>query len=148
MYRRGGLRCFFVGTGATIKRDIIFGGFFALCRHEQTLLFPVKDGEIKPPSKTREFLVNVASAAVATILSSPMNYVRVIHYATPPDVKPDGDMSILKALWRSAMAKATVWEQLVYLQQRLRIGWGTARVGVGMAFSATLYNYCARLVGA
>lgn len=146
MFKRGGLRCFFVGSAATVYRDLIFGGFFALCRHEQLLLIRHKNGEDKPPSRVRSFVVNVISASVATLLSSPLNYVRVVHYATPPDVKPDSTAAILRALMKSAAEKPTLLAQVVHLQNRLRIGWGTARVGVGMAFSATLYNYCTRVV--
>ncbi len=142
MYRRGGVRCFFVGTGATISRDLIFGGFFALCRHEQLLLIRHKDGEEKQPSKTRAFVVNAIAATTATILSSPWNYVRVVHYATPPDEKPKGSVQVLKELKQAILAQPGWGNQLGYLQNRLRLGWGTARVGFGMAFSATIYNYC------
>lgn len=146
MYRKGGIQRFFLGSSATIYRDLIFGGLFALCRHEQTLLMRRADGGIERPSKTRAFIVNVISASVATLASSPLNYVRVVHYATPAEVKPDSTMTILKALWANSKAQGGTWAQFVYLGQRLRIGWGTARVGVGMAFSATIYGYCTRLV--
>ena len=144
MYKRGGVRCFFVGSSATILRDLVFGGFFALSRHEQLLLIRSENGKVKPPSKTREFVVNMVSASAATLLSSPLNYVRVVHYATPPDTPPQPALTILRTLIATAALKSTVFKKLSYVQSRLRIGWGTARVGFGMAFSATLYNFCSK----
>lgn len=148
MYTRGGVRCFFVGSGATTLRDLIFGGFFALCRHEQLLLIRRQNGHDgnHKPSQMRAFTVNAVAATVATVLSSPLNYIRVVHYATPPDVKPQGSIEILKALWHSAAQEKSLWESAHYIQNRLRLGWGTARVGFGMAFSASLYNYCSKSV--
>ena len=142
MYRKGGVRCFFVGSSATIVRDLIFGGFFALCRHEQLLLIKHENGEVKQPSSSRAFVVNAVAASTATLLSSPLNYVRVVHYATPPDAAPLGAVEILKQLFANAKLESTLLKRLSYLQSRLRLGWGTARVGFGMAFSASLYNMC------
>lgn len=148
MYKRGGVRCFFVGSSATISRDLIFGGFFALCRHEQLLLIRRQNSHDihHKPSQTRAFVVNVVAATIATVLSSPMNYVRVVHYATPPDVKPQRAHEILKALLHSAAQEDTLLKRAKYIQSRLRLGWGTARVGFGMAFSASLYNYCTKVI--
>ena len=144
MFKRGGLRCFFVGSGATIQRDLIFGGFFALCRHEQLLLFRHENGELRKPSQVRAFAVNTVAATVATILSSPLNYVRVVHYATPPDVKPLGALEILRTLFVTASLEPTIAKKFAFIQSRLRLGWGTARVGFVMAFSASLYNFCSK----
>lgn len=112
-----------------------------MCRHEQLLLIRHKNGEVKQPTATRAFIVNVISATVATILSSPHNYVRVVHYATAPDEVPKGTVEILRGLLREVAHKPTLYKKLHHLQNRLRIGWGTARVGFGMAFSAALYDY-------
>lgn len=144
MYRKGGIRPFFVGSGATVLRDLIFGGFFALCRHEQLLLIRHDSGEIKQPTKVREFAVNVIAATVATLLSSPVNYVRNIHYATPPGTKPKDSLVILKDLMIAASKEPGYWEKFHHIQNRLRIGWGTARVGFGMGFSAYIYNICSK----
>ena len=142
MYKRGGVRCFFVGSAATVLRDLIFGGCFALFRHEQLLLIRHENGEVKQPSTARAFSVNAIAATCATLLSSPLNYVRVVHYATPPDVAPKKAWAILVELFQATSAEKTVLGKLGHLQNRLRIGWGTARVGFGMAFSAALYSYC------
>lgn len=136
MLRKRGIKPFLVGSKATISRDLVFGSCFALVRHE--LLKPTK---IKR-SKTEEFLLNMFSATLATILSSPFNYVRNIQYSTPPEKIPHSIFKILSGLWKKASCKDSWWESIKYVQFRLRIGWGTARVGCGMAFGAYVYEFC------
>jgi hypothetical protein len=154
MYARGGVRCFFVGSAATILRDLIFGGTFAATRHkpQRASGSSIADagentsGNHNPKklAHTKKFIVNICAGSLATLLSSPLNYVRVIHYATPPDVPPQRALTILKALLASASAEPTLLKRFLYVQGRLRVGWGTARVGFGMAFSASLYDFCSK----
>lgn len=40
------------------------------------------------------------------------------------------------------LLKQHLGERVNLLQERLRVGWGTARVAVGMAFTAHVYEYC------
>lgn len=143
MYRRGGFLRFFVGSGATVSRDLLFGGVFAYFRHHFHSIHCINTGsQFDFSTKTLEFLVNMLSASIATILSSPLNYIRNIHYATPPDSAPQTARTIINDLIASASREPTALEQFLYVQSRLRIGWGTARVGCGMAFSASLYKLC------
>lgn len=145
MFQRGGFKPFFVGSTATIGRDLVFGGFFALFRHElfsRTKSSSAGSSSSKQPGD--KFLVNLFAASAATILSSPLNYVRNIHYATPPDVKPDTFWKIFSDLVCNALREPTLLQKLSYIQSRYRIGWGTARVGCGMAFGSYIYNQCAQ----
>jgi len=145
MYRRGGFLRFFVGSGATVSRDLLFGGVFAYFRHHFHSMHYDRAAGSRYDFSTEsliEFIVNMLSASIATILSSPFNYIRNIHYATPPDSAPQTAHYILRDLVASASKEPTVIEQFLYVQSRLRIGWGTARVGCGMAFSASLYKLC------
>ncbi|RYH28735.1 hypothetical protein EON65_11045 [archaeon] len=144
--KTGGVRHLFVGTLATVQRDLIFGGCFATMRHE---LLPVlwkkydrrkKHDEVE--KKKANFVINLLAATTATLLSSPINYVRNMHYATPPDTKPTSTIHILKDLIHSAAQQSTLIKQWYYIQTRLRLGWGTARVGCGMAFGAKVYDLC------
>lgn len=128
MVKRGGLRIFIVGTGATVNRDLVFGGIYALLRHELLASStgsgagtPEKSGKPPPPG----FLVNLVAASCATILSSPWNYIRNVHYATEKGDKPLAALAILRELWTDAMREKTPFERLRFLQARLRIGWGT-----------------------
>ena len=216
MFRRGGLRPFFVGVNATIGRDVIFGGAFAYLRYElpklslfnpncsenissSTILSVQKmldfffsssilptslasgltvtnteiadssDSPSMPSSSTTiaqqihhqemktknanqrivnpstqsksTFLTDLLSGLVATTLSSPLNYVRNIHYSLPPDVKPCSTLKVLNELWIKSMEEKSFFNQIKHLQSRLRLGWGTARVGCGMALASQFYIF-------
>lgn len=133
MWRRGGLRIFVVGTGATVNRDLVFGGVYAYLRHE---LVPAGaaggggGGNSPPPAPS--FLANLVAACSATIISSPWNYVRNVHYATQRGLAPEGAAAILRGLWAESLAELRargVLAQARFLQTRLRIGWGTVSGG-------------------
>ena len=141
MFKTGGFRVFFVGSMATLQRDLIFGGTFAYIRHE---LFN------QSKKDKSGFSTNLIAGSIATILSSPYNYVRNIHYATPPEQKPMTSSEVLYKLFITDIStlELSTKEKLVYLQRRLRIGWGTARVGCGMAFGSMVYNFCLKCANA
>ena len=134
MYRKGGIRPFLIGSAATIYRDIIFGGAFAFVRHEIGRPRP------GPHEESDKIVINISSACFATILSSPLNYARNIHYATPPGTPHKTIIEILIDLIKEAKSMSRI-AGIRHVQSRLRIGWGTARVGCGIAFTAQLYNF-------
>ena len=88
MYRIGGIRPFFAGTIATMTRDLLFGGTFAVLRH---LSYDPTKNSTHPhdnnnnnnnkslANHANELYINLFAASVATIVSSPHNYVRNIH---------------------------------------------------------------------
>ncbi len=84
------------------------------------------------------------AACTATILSSPWNYVRNVHYATPPGIPAASFYSIITDLFLLSRKEATLYKRSAFILKRFRIGWGTARVGVGMAFGSELYYYCSQ----
>lgn len=139
MYSKGGIRPFFVGSTATIMRDVVFGGTYSALRHE--LIHSIHSRYPESKSKSVSFLVNMVSAVVATFLSSPFNYVRSRHYATPSDQRPLSAYHILTEVWSSARKQDAVAKQWTYLVGRFQLGWGTLRVGCGMAFSSQLYMF-------
>jgi hypothetical protein len=141
IYRQGGIRHFFLGTNATVQRDLVFGGSFALLRHQ---VIPAMFGPQKDGKKKAGFTVNVISGCLATIFSSPLNYIRNVHYATLPSSEPESAMKILRDLHTNSTKEPTFSRQFHYVQSRLRIGWGTARVGCGMAFGAYVYEFLSR----
>lgn len=178
MFARGGVRPFFVGIGATVSRDIIFGGTYAFLRHDiYSRYFPVaiiitndpavtalEKGEslktIGPSSNHQDqsdvivltshqerrirFVINLFSACVATIISSPLNYIRNMHYATPPDTAPHSMHKTLSHLATEVSKKSSLRDRVVFMMARLTIGWGTARVALGMAFGSEFYYYCSQ----
>ena len=86
-------------------------------------------------------MTDLISGLIATTLSSPLNYVRNIHYSLPPDIKPDSKNKVLTDLWCKAMEEKSIISKLSHLQSRLRLGWGTARVGCGMALASQFYIF-------
>ena len=147
MLLNGGIRPFFVGTTATISRDVLFGACFASCRH-QLLPYLVAKETVTPgrrkekTSSSRLFCLDFISACVATGLSSPFNYVRNIHYSVPSGVKAETHYVILRSLWINTWKQPTLGKQWDYMSSRLRIGWGTLRVGCGMGLASQLYSMC------
>jgi hypothetical protein len=169
MYKQGGFKLFFAGTQATVCRDLVFGAVYAVLRHSGRLHDKLnRDGTVNSLSK---FWHNMVAAFAATIVSSPLNYVRNIHYAMPPDQYAGSSLQILRELWHdtnvikvplnpvprptafnfrvvSVVLQSPILYRLIFLQRRLRIGWGTTRVAVGMAFASQVYEKCVTLSGA
>lgn len=128
---------------ATVHRDLVFGGVFAILRHQiLPQIFP--DSRKQRNKKGTDFVNNLIAGSAATILSSPLNYVRNIHYSTSPSHSPQSTRVVLEELWKEACAEDSTYKTARFLQHRLRIGWGTARVGCGMAVGSKLYEVCAQ----
>lgn len=139
MFRKGGFRPFLVGATATVVRDIIFGGTYAVMRHQ--LAFSTKPNSFRDID-VYNYSINLFSACIATVFSSPLNYARNIHYSTPPHDRASTIVEILKDLLKESKSHPSHLDRAKFLQARLRIGWGTARVGLGMAFGAQIYKMC------
>lgn len=130
IYRHQGLLGLYRGASATVTRDVIFGAIFSSLRNKHA------DNE----NKTRRFLINFISCAVATTFSAPLNFVRNMQYVSPLN-KPVPKMNAaLRTLWDEASREPSVLRMMGYVQQRLRIGWGTARVAFGMALVDVFYQ--------
>jgi len=119
------------GTFATCLRDVSFGVVFCCVRS----YVPRKDRR-----SLKGFSTDLASAALATIGSSPFNYCRNMIYSAPLNAPPPSIVSCLSHL--SKCNGESGLKALSYLQARLRIGWGTSRVAFGMAMSSQLYEIC------
>lgn len=142
MWREGGIKPFLKGTSPTILRDLTFGGIYSLLRNRMFRVLKSIDAPNTKPSRAEIFIVNFVAAGVATTVSGPFNYVRNIKYSFPADVEPPSTSQILRDVWREAKAKPTLASGAVLLQERFRIGWGTGRVAVGMAFTNLIYECC------
>jgi len=142
MHRDGGFSPFFKGVAVTGGRDMIFGVVYETSR--SFLFQKLVQWNSKDNRRSRSdiyFVSNMIAASFATASSGPLNYVRVIIYSTPPSEKPPGMIKALADLGHSTKMQPGFKNKISFLQQRLRIGWGTARVGVGMATGQHLYEY-------
>ncbi|AWN75646.1 hypothetical protein LEAN103870_16565 [Legionella anisa] len=143
MWTLGGLKPFLKGTTATMTRDMVFGSTYEMLR--SLMKTTSKKSENKTLGSNQsyvEFIYNASAAAVATIASSPFNYVRNMQYATSPNLKSPSTCEVLTGVWNeSKTPPQSFLSRLSFFQQRFRIGWGTARVAVGMAVGQKLFDY-------
>lgn len=143
MWNLGGIKPFLKGTAATMTRDMVFGSTYEMLR---TLMnSTIKKSENNTTNENQpklEFIHNATAAGVATILSSPFNYVRNMQYATPPNIKPPTTQEALIKVWNDSKSQQRSFlARMSFFQQQFRIGWGTARVAVGMAVGQKLFNW-------
>lgn len=132
MFRKGGLRPFGNGLVPTVLRDLCFGGTYTFLRLELQYLLHL--------TPEQQWGANMTAAALATIVSAPFNLVRNVQYATRSREKADTISNILHDFVREARNQKSAWQSARYIQNRLRIGWGTVRVAVGMAFGHLVYD--------
>ena len=132
MFHKGGIRPFFNGLRPTLFRDIAFGGCYTYLRY--TINGPLPDHH--------QWLGNMISAGIATIVSGPFNLARNEQYATRSKKVAPTIPQVFSTLTQQVAAQHSLSGKLHLLQNRLRIGWGTARVAVGMAFGHWVYDVC------
>jgi hypothetical protein len=133
MWQRGGVSPFFHGVVPTIIRDVVFGGTYTLIR------FQLKDSEYTGGEKA-QWASNMGAAALATVISGPFNLARNIQFATGSTEARPSISSVVMNLFAKASEKETTVDRLKYLQNRLRVGWGTIRVAAGMALGQQVYD--------
>jgi hypothetical protein len=131
MYLKGGLRPFTFGLGPTLVRDVVFGGCYTYLRLEFQF-------HGLPPE--HQWMGNMAAAALATILSGPLNLARNVQYGTKSRKTAPTIVTVFLTLAQQIKEQPSTLRKWIYLQNRLRIGWGTARVAIGMAFGQFMYE--------
>ena len=129
LVRKNGFKAFLNGTGTTMARDAVFGSLFAGIRYN------IID---ENSNRFERMYASVIAGGVGTILSSPFNFARNMKYAAGAAGLPSPSIvKIFSDLARDALKES---RPLAYLQGRLRVGWGTARVAIGMAIGFELYD--------
>lgn len=131
MLKKAGVRPFFNGLRPTIYRDVVFGGCYTWLRMQLALYLP----------KSQEWASKFVAAGLATVLSGPFNYVRNIQYGTASRERAETTYEILRKLWEENGECPTISKRVSHMQNKLRIGWGTARVAIGMTFAHTVYDW-------
>jgi hypothetical protein len=169
MYGTGGVSVFFRGCVITMQRDSVFGVVYEGLRRAQWFqhligsILDVACSVLAQPKSVRgfeegltttAFLSNMLAALIATVVSSPINYVRSILYGTPVASACLPKMAIMRFLWiqmKYALHHGESYRKIAYhsadckplgrhyfaawkvLNRRLNVGWGSLRVGLGMA---------------
>ena len=129
LHKAGGLRPFWNGLYPTLYRDVVFGGCYTYLRFK-----------IQRVSSLEQWQANIFAAALATIASGPFNYVRNIQYATKSRERALSTWMILHDLWWDAVKQPSLRQRAQFILTRLRIGWGTARVALGMSLGHSVYD--------
>jgi hypothetical protein len=129
--KAGNLRPFYFGLMPTIYRDAVFGGCYTWLRLQIQWWMDLDTPE--------QYKGNFVAAGLATILSGPFNYARNVQYATSSRQVPPSTTQVLHELMQEVRQTHGV-DKLRLLQNRLRIGWGTFRVALGMAFAHAVYD--------
>eukprot|EP00980_Cylindrotheca_fusiformis_P008593 scaffold1828_cov98-Cylindrotheca_fusiformis.AAC.2 len=133
MLRKGGLRPFFNGMIPTVLRDLVFGGCYTLIRFELQYRFQLSNNDY-------QWAANMLAAALATIASGPFNLARNVQYATRSRNVADPIREVFVNFRSEIKERPTMLAKCKHIQNRLRIGWGTARVAVGMSFGHFVYD--------
>eukprot|EP01084_Bolivina_argentea_P312157 540415_1 len=141
MYKEGGSKQFIKGMYATMTRDVVFGSSFAFMRYLRRERYK-KYYDLENISYGNKLWIDASSAIVSTILSAPFNYVRNMQYGTAKsETKIPSMVSVLNDLYQTGMKQGNVFNVSKYWAKRLRIGWGSARVAVGMSITASCYEW-------
>lgn len=136
MMKIGGVRPFCNGLIPTVARDLVFGGTYTFLRFELQYRLQLES--------QYQWAANFAAATFATILSGPLNLARNVQYATSSRQVADSVRVVLSQFADEVSHRPSLHMKCQHIQNRLRIGWGTARVALGMTFGNFVYD---KLVG-
>jgi hypothetical protein len=140
MQMAGGLKPFWRGTLATVYREIAFACPYEVVRTSLKRYLLTKNTNVES-AKYITLGSNMFAAGLSTVLSSPYNYVRNMQYSEPPDHKERSTMEILRELREAGSKIPNASARARFFQNQLRLGWGTARVAVGMAAGQALFDF-------
>lgn len=125
MKKKYGMQKFSYGLKYTISRDLIYSNIFYI----------LNDGY----NKEKSFVKTMGIGCCATALSSPLNYCRNRLYY---DFSKYISMKEIIQELHSDMYTKTISNKISYLiNNKFCIGWGTLRVGFGMAVSKKIYDF-------
>lgn len=133
MLRKGGARPFCNGLIPTVARDLVFGGTYTFLRFELQFRFQL--------TPDHQWVANFMAASLATVVSGPFNLARNVQYATKSRHVAYTVTEVLTQFVHQVGEKPTLSEKLMHIQNRLRLGWGTARVALGMSFGHFVYDH-------
>lgn len=124
-----GISGLFTGAPETVIGNILFSATYEMARNAEN-----------EKASGSKLAYNIAAGSLASIVASPVNYIRAIKYSTPADQTPREAVMILKDLWKDAKSSSGMLPKLGFFQKRLLIGCDTVRVGLGMAAGQWMYD--------
>ena len=162
MYRDAGIRVFFRGIKVCIARDALFGVVYETLRKAPPIVLDrlkirpatMDTGSSSTVVQTQratavlaskdlswdEFFFNLLAAVAASTISAPLNYCRNIIYGAPAKGCPLRTTQLLTYLGKVTIRERSWRCRWRYLNAKLNIGWGSLRVGLGMAVGQYLFG--------
>ena len=150
LWKKGGIRPFINGIVPTVCRDMVFGGAYATLR----FMFARELGRMLNSGNYPNYAENhgntiapisqFTAAAIATTLSSPINYWRNMQFDTRVGSKPVSLRRCMSELRRSMVEEPNFRNRIRQIGLKLRVGWGTIRVATGMAVGQSMYDGLSR----
>jgi hypothetical protein len=131
MFRQGGLRPFLNGLQPTILRDVTFGGVYTYLRLE------LQWAGVPPDY---QWVSNMMAAGIAAVVSGPFNLARNEQYAVRSFQKAPTIAQVLVGFIKEVKEAPSIFQKCHHIQSRLRIGYGTLRVAIGMSFGHHVYD--------
>lgn len=144
MRTKGGVRPFTKGVSATIARDVVFGSTYESIRYLMQKNLPPMPSMKKSSS---DFLFNSTAAGLATIISGPLNYARNMQFSSAPNERTLPIRSIINEVRQeSEQHRQSCFSRLSFFQQRFRVGWGTARIAVGIGVGQAVFDALSKAI--
>ena len=113
MYKIGGIQSFSRGTVITLHREFVFGlifGYFSMNKN-----------------KKNNYVADLFYGSIATIMSSPFNYVRTMIYSSPLNKTPTYSKVIKDLLIDTnvnCLNKNIAYKFYYIFCKKFRVGWG------------------------
>ncbi|HSW70516.1 MAG TPA: hypothetical protein VLH77_00880 [Gammaproteobacteria bacterium] len=142
MWKMKQLEPFIRGTRATIYRGITFGSIYEVLRNLLRQKLNPEETQ-KPQNKlmTVDFAANTTSAILSTIAASPFNYARNIQYKMPlQQPAPTVKEILISTHKESKTQNKTLLSRINFFSKTFQLGWGTVRVGVGIATGQIIFD--------
>jgi len=147
MWKDGGFRPFFRGLVSTTTRDALYGAVYEETRwrlYRYSSRSHKSSSSQHPSSHTttdlHKFVGDFVASAFAYTVATPFNYIRNLKYATQAGKPTPSGGTCLYELWKTTLDQRTLGAKIEHVNERLVIGWGIARVGLGVAFTQFVFD--------
>ncbi|MDF1757269.1 MAG: hypothetical protein P1U74_03115 [Legionellaceae bacterium] len=140
MWLNGGFKPFVRGLGPSIMRDGVQACTYEVVRFWLYNCFIIRELQIQ--DKYSYFLSNILAAAVGSIASAPLNYVRSQQFATHPDERTKGVVdSLAEIITDSKIKSVGLYSRASFFSRHCKIGPGVALAATRVALGQSLFDF-------
>lgn len=137
MYKEAGLYPFYKGITASSVAGAVFSGTYQVIRSSVNSMI------ITPQNQTSLYATvpgNTVAAMVASVVASPLYYVRFMQQITEPAEQQRSMVDIVKSTWNEMPPKHKLLSRLSFLCTRLDFCPMALRAGLGVTVGQTIYD--------